>query len=415
MPKVVNLQHWEKTFREQVRNLASGWNAVESRGRIRLKVRLPGQAEQSVVLPFEWSNNDVGDAYIRVRSIYKLMDQGLDLRAAADQADGKAPQVIRDWQGAAERFRKQKLQHGNTISEATWDKGYRPVLEMAVSLLSGSRPPGRPLDLIDRCVADWAPGSRMRQIRCQSLSQFLRHCVEREQFPAHWLPPSDLSHHVGRKPAGSEGKGGGDPISDAEILRLIASLPDDAAGLRWRDAIRLMAELGLRPVELLHLSVRMDRSTGEPHWWCNYRKRSGGGITEPRRVYPLPLQDEGALVSWNLLARWQARLIHLPPLQSGNGAADGLGTYLKRQPAWRSLRDEVESRGERLVPYSFRHSYSLRAHRRNLVPSTDREGQTTAQLVRDSGGAARGTADAAGLPCNGLSRGVDPAEGAAAS
>ena len=366
MPKVVNLQHWEKTFREQVRNLASGWNAVESRGRIRLKVRLPGQSEQSVVLPFEWSNNDVGDAYIRVRSIYKLMDQGLDLRAAADQADGKAPQVIRDWQGAAERFRKQKLQHGNTISEATWDKGYRPVLEMAVSLLSGSRPPGRPLDLIDRCVADWAPGSRMRQIRCQSLSQFLRHCVEREQFPAHWLPPSDLSHHVGRKPAGSEGKGGGDPISDAEILRLIASLPDDAAGLRWRDAIRLMAELGLRPVELLHLSVRKDRSTGEPHWWCNYRKRSGGGITEPRRVYPLPLQDDGVLVSWNLLARWQARLIHLPPLQSGNGAADGLGTYLKRQPAWRSLRDEVESRGERLVPYSFRHSYSLRAHRRNI-------------------------------------------------
>ena len=28
MPKVLNDQHWEKTFREQVRNLASGWNAV---------------------------------------------------------------------------------------------------------------------------------------------------------------------------------------------------------------------------------------------------------------------------------------------------------------------------------------------------------------------------------------------------
>ena len=92
---------------------------------------------------------------------------------------------------------------------ATWDKGYRPVLEMAVSLLTGARAPGRPVDLIDRCVADWAPGSRMRQIRCQSLSQFHRHCVEREQFPAHWLPPSDLSYHVGRKPVGSEGNGGG--------------------------------------------------------------------------------------------------------------------------------------------------------------------------------------------------------------
>jgi len=366
MPKVVNDQHWEQTFREQVRNLASGWNAVESRGRIRLKVRPPGQPEQSVVLPFEWSNNNVGDAYVRIRSIYKLMDQGLGLRAAADQADGKAPQVIRDWQGAVERFLQQKLQHGNTISAATWDKGYRPVLDMAVSLLSGGRPPGRPVDLIDRCVADWAPGSRMRQIRCQSLSQFLRYCVEREQFPVHWLPPSDLSHHVGRKPAGSEGKGGGDPISDAEILRLIASLPDDSAGLRWRDAIRLMAELGLRPVEMLHLSVRKDRSTGEPHWWCSYRKRSGGGITEPRKVYPLQLQDEGELVAWNLLDRWQARLIQLPPLQSGNGAADGLGTYLNRQAGWRSLKEELESRGERLVPYSFRHSYSLRAHRRNI-------------------------------------------------
>ena len=298
MPVVVNDQHWETSFREQVRNLASGWNVVESRGRVRLKVRTPGQAEPSIVLPFGWSNADVGDAYVRIRKIYKLMASGLELRAAADQADGKAPQVIRDWQGAAERFHRQKLHHGNTISQATWDKSLRPVVEMAVSLLSGGRPLGRPVDLIDRCVADWAPGSRMRQIRCQSLSQFLRHCVEREQFPSHWLPPSDLSHHLGRKPAGSEGR--------------------------------------------------------------------GGGITKPRKVYPLPLQDEGVLVSWNLLERWQARLIELPPLQSGNGADDGLGTYLKRQPGWRSLRMEVEARGERLVPYSFRHSYSLRAHRHSL-------------------------------------------------
>jgi integrase len=80
----------------------------------------------------------------------------------------------------------------------------------------------------------------------------------------------------------------------------------------------------------------------------------------------LPLQDDGTVVSWHLLERWQARLIQLPPLQSGNGAADGLGTYLKRQSAWKSLRAELEARGERLVPYCFRHSYSLRAHRRNI-------------------------------------------------
>lgn len=184
MPVVVNVRHWETSFREQVRELASGWNVVESRGRVRLKVRPPGQSEQSLVLPFGWNKSDVGDAYVRIRNIYKLMATGLEPRAAAEQADGKAPQVIRDWQGAAERFQRQKLHHGSTISEATWDKGYRPVVEMAVGLLTAARAPGRPVDLIDRCVADWAPGSRMRQIRCQSLSQFLRHCVEREQFPA---------------------------------------------------------------------------------------------------------------------------------------------------------------------------------------------------------------------------------------
>jgi integrase len=370
MPVVGKHSGWELAFRKQIRALSSGWNVVESRGRIRLKVRPPGHSEQSVVLPFQWAEHEVGDAYVRIRNIYKLTVSGLDLRAAAEQAEGKAPQVRRDWSGAAERFREQKLNHGNTISVATWNKSYQPVLEMAVGLLSGTRAPGRPVDLIDRCVADWPPGSRMRQIRCQSLAQFLRHCVEREQFPALWLPPTDLASHVGRKPAGAEASAGGDPLTDAEILRLIESLPQDSAGQRWRDAICLMAELGLRPIELLHLAVRSDRTTGEPHWWCSYRKRSGGGVTEPRRVYPLPLQDEGLVVRWKLLERWQARLIKLPPLQSGNGAADGLGTYLTRQPGWQSLRAELKARGERLVPYSFRHSYSLRAHQRNIDPGS---------------------------------------------
>ena len=71
MPVVVNVRHWETSFREQVREFASGWNVVESRGRVRLKVRPPGQSEQSVVLPFDWNKSDVGDAYVRIRNIYK--------------------------------------------------------------------------------------------------------------------------------------------------------------------------------------------------------------------------------------------------------------------------------------------------------------------------------------------------------
>jgi integrase len=66
---------------------------------------------------------------------------------------------------------------------------------------------------------------------------------------------------------------------------------------------------------------------------------------------------------WNLMLRWQAGLIELPPLSSGNGAGDGMRTYLQRQPGWKALRAEMAAKGENAVPYSFRHSYSLRCHR----------------------------------------------------
>jgi integrase len=71
-------------------------------------------------------------------------------------------------------------------------------------------------------------------------------------------------------------------------------------------------------------------------------------------------------VEWNLLPRWQARLIELPALRSGNGAADSIATYLSRRAGWKSLKEQVESQGERLTCYSFRHSYSVRGHQRGI-------------------------------------------------
>jgi integrase len=45
--------------------------------------------------------------------------------------------------------------------------------------------------------------------------------------------------------------------TDAELLQVIESLRDEAGNLtaarrRWYDTLRLMALLGLRPIELLH-------------------------------------------------------------------------------------------------------------------------------------------------------------------
>jgi hypothetical protein len=36
--------------------------------------------------------------------------------------------------------------------------------------------------LLNACIRDWTPGSRMRQIRPQSLALFLNHCVQQDRF-----------------------------------------------------------------------------------------------------------------------------------------------------------------------------------------------------------------------------------------
>jgi integrase len=367
MPRVRNVQPWAVAFRDQVRQLADGWTVRESprSGKVTLKVR-SGDTEDSVTLPFGWNASEAGDAYIRIRNTYKLVAEGHSLKAAAEIAEGKAPAPERDWAGAMERFRIQKTQHGATIKPNTWEHSYAPVLRDAVELLSSRKPPSNPADLLDACIRKWEPGTRVRQIRAQCLAQFLRHCVTREHFPLVWQPPADLKAHVGMKAAGTAASGG-DPFTDQQILNLLATLPTDAAGGRWADAIRLLAELGLRPIELLYLSVKPDPITREAIWWCSYEKRSGGGRTAPRQVHPLPLlDDQGEAQQWNLMQRWQAGLIDLPPIRNGACPGESFNTYLKRQPGWQSLRAEMAAKGERAVPYSFRHSYSPRGHQRGI-------------------------------------------------
>jgi integrase len=319
---------------------------------------------ETVGLPFDWGKQQVAAIVARVRNIYVLTLEGHELQEAAAIAAGKAPSSRCSWGDALASFQEQKLQHGSAIKPATWVKTYEPVLSMAVQLLEQSKGPTTAVDLLDACLRDWKPGSRTRQIRAQSLSQFLRHCVSRKQFSDHWLPPAELKNQIGVSTA-SEAPGSrkGDPFSDLEILSLIDALPQTEVGSRWADAIRLLAELGLRPIELQHLAVRHEPTSGKPLWWCSYRKRSGGGMTEPRWIHPLPLTDwDGRRQDWNLAARWQAGELELPPLGNGPGASDAITTYLGRQKGWKTLRERLSARGERAVPYSFRHSYSLRGH-----------------------------------------------------
>ncbi|WP_254980198.1 site-specific integrase [Cyanobium sp. ATX 6A2] len=366
-------ESWELALRVAVRKSAArGWTLREQDGYARLEFRGAERPRQTVALPFRWNQEQVGPILARVRNIYLLTLEGHALQEAAAIADGRGPKRQDSWTEALEHFRRQKLEHGNAIKPASWDRYYVPVLELAVQLLEGPKRPPDAATLLDACLRGWPPGSRMRQIRAQSLAQFLRHCVERERFPEGWRPPADLRPHIGVSAAQTApGHRKGDPLGDLDVLHLLDALPNDPAGRRWADALRLLAELGLRPIELQHLAVRTDPSSGQPLWWCSYRKRSGGGMTAPRWVHPLPLTDwDGRRMEWRLLERWRSGEIDLPPLGGGPGAADAIGTYLKRQRGWQELRERLASRGERVVPYSFRHGYSLRGHQLGIDPGS---------------------------------------------
>jgi len=365
MPLVRNQDDWAKTLRKQVRRLASGWTVRESpRGnKVTLKVR-NNNKEESITLSFNWDEASAGDVYTRIRNIYSLvLKDGHDLKTATKIASGEAPKLViaHDWEAAKDKFEKQKINHGDTIKPKTWETKYEPVISDAVTLLIRGEV-SNPEDLIDRCIERWETGSRTREIRAGNLKQFLDYCVQREKFPVAWLLTTKLKDHIGKKPKGKKVIKG-DPISDQQIINLINSIPDSEIGNMWADAVRLVSEYGLRPVELDHLSVKKDRKTGEEYFFCSYEKRAGGGTTEARVLHPLPLvDDQGEVQQWNLLARWKAKDIKIPSLKDPNAFKQ----YLNRNKYWKSLKAELEANNENLRPYSLRHSYSLRGHLRSI-------------------------------------------------
>ena len=360
---------WEIEFQRAVSSIDENCGLTVTKSKVgNVELRHRGQGFNVVkTIPFKWEEN-WGDAYTRIRNIFKFITEGHNLKAAAELAQGKAPKKGKDWAHILKSFEDQKINFGNAIAEKTWKKDYLPVCQMAVDVMAEKNPPTSPKDLIDRCLKDWNAGSRARQIRARSLSQFLTHAVTREGVADIWTPPSDLREHIGRAKKGQGINQKGDPFSDdQQILDFLKTLPIDSpfkkdadAATRWNNAFCLMAELGLRPTEVNKLIIKKDPTTKEFYWWCTYEKKGGGGTTEPRRIEPLPLLDrDGKEVQWNLIDRFRANLLPLPDRVDG----DACKVYLQRREGWQQLKEMMKKKeGSNLVPYSFRHYYSLRGH-----------------------------------------------------
>jgi len=178
----------------------------------------------------------------------------------------------------------------------------------------------------------------------QQAAALLRWGVDSGRLPADWAPPLDLSPFVGRRRDGATIT---TPIEVADILAIVEAIPDP----RWRYAFQLLAAYGLRPEELQHLELRGGRL------WCNYRKVSSKGKTDPRPLRLLPCDDWA--LAWNLEASYHPD--RLPPLRPGRGS-ECLGVYMRRRTIWNTIRARYAADGELLVLYSARHGYAHRAH-----------------------------------------------------
>ena len=362
---------WEPIARKQIKDLSpeSGLTTNKSkRGMVELRRRRKGHKSESVILPFKWTEENWGDAYTRTRNIFVYLKKGHSLRAAADLAACKGPKKAKDWSKILVSFKEQKINFGTAISEATFNKQYLPPCEMVVEVMSKKNPPTNPEDLIDICIKDWKPGSVSRKHRTRAIKQFLDHAVSREGISDIWTPPADLSRHIGKaKPKDIVNQKAAAFESDQQILDFLETLPTDSpykvdaeAATAWFNCFCLMAELGLRPIEVNYLQVLFDPAEKEHYWHCTYIKKAGNGATAPRRIEPLPLIDrDGNEIKWNLLERFRANLLPLPEKVDGEAA----GTYLKRRQSWKDLKALMQkTQGANITCYSFRHYYALRCH-----------------------------------------------------
>ena len=128
---------WETLARAQVKSLGgklqkSYLTIIANKGRIQLKRRVPDCPIESVLLPYRWHEDDWGDAYTRIRNIFSLIQQGHNLKQAAELAEGKSPNARTNWKSAVNKFYEFKTRSDNAIKEVTWRDNYSGVLDKLV-------------------------------------------------------------------------------------------------------------------------------------------------------------------------------------------------------------------------------------------------------------------------------------------
>ena len=367
---------WVPLFRAQLREvlisqqgeIRSGWTISEGRtGDMRLMRRPPGKTTdgkrhkaESVSLPYRWEARSTGEALRRVREIFLKVEEGMSLRDAARKVDAAGSNYQGpDWKQLIEEFRDYKINKTGIDPIATWDHSYRPVMTAVLEVTSAPKAPRTGTELVEAVAEYKELGTRPREMFVSYCNQLLRF-GQRQGLPKAWRPHPEPSEPVGPVKATANGV----PITDIELLELLADLPDTPRARKWRFAIQLMAVTGCRASEINLVRVVDGRLL------CETRKRTArkAGTIRPLAILPVAL-PAGGTTDFDIVARLEEgeALPDVPYGQVGNNLWDFLRT---NSDFWLQLRNKYARQGKRLVPsYCLRYRWIATAHRHQLPVS----------------------------------------------
>ena len=371
MPRQSKKQPWEKAL--QATAPWRGWTVCNERGKVRIKLQFPpgaGIANASASLPYEWADSSRQPVNALLLKIYEpVMEGGITLKAAIADAlaisDHKSQEVVTPWPGIVAAFKEHKLTLDNRIAPKTFEASYERYLNVALLHLQGRKAAQTGKALMEKVLTHqrvnqkpgkkhgealkpWIEMPKSRLECCLALKKFLEFAVAEHRQPQAFL----ISEKDYLKTRGADGKSRKKAVlSDDEVMELIRLLPET-----WGNVVKISRVFGVRPWEIEFVR-QANNDDGEPQLRVikgkTFTTRSGvKEQTEPRWLEPVAVNG----TTFDLVENWDQ--VTLPKTVSGKT----LGNILRRLPYWQQLVAEYEARGEWLRPYSFRDTFSVRAH-----------------------------------------------------
>ena len=378
-------QKWEQRLLDTCEPW-NGWGISRVRDRVVVRYRAKGSAAESVTLPrpLTWDQQHHRDAIRWIEALYRAWDDGSkSLKAALGEISGKSdkggPERAVTWGEIADALQASRTQDSKKCSVATFTKNWRPFVDEAVRLIEAGKAHDG-YSLLKAALRKWKDAPSMRVECGRYLGIFTAFAVARHGAARTWaITDFDKSELIPARPKPRLKA----VLEDSELLRLIELA--DGVNPRWGNVFRLLAQFGLRPCELSHLSPRVHPVTGRQAIWCSYSKTGGREQTDPRFLQSMYLRDSSDQpVQWGLEQALADGTLELPTGRDGdlrklNGS--GLNTYLHRvsrstgepsgpvQSYWAELvaKYAAKTPAEWLRPYSFRDSFSIRCHREGVA------------------------------------------------